>query len=75
MVSNISLEALYDKTGSIYKLVVMAARRAIEINANSVQTGQNPVDNAMIAALKEISDGKISFKKQKGKAQDAGQKE
>ncbi|MDD5504758.1 MAG: DNA-directed RNA polymerase subunit omega [Candidatus Omnitrophica bacterium] len=73
MVPNIGLEVLYAKTGSIYKLVVMAAKRAIEINAAAAQTVQNPVDNAMGAALDEIAAGKLSFKKQKGKAQDAAQ--
>ena len=62
---NIDLETLYDKTGSIYKLVVMAAKRAIEINAGAAQLTQHQKDNVIAIALQEISEGKVSFKTRK----------
>ena len=62
---DINLETLYKKTNSIYKLVVIAARRAIEINAGAAQLTQCQKDNVIVAALQEISEGKISFKARK----------
>ena len=62
---DINLETLYKKTNSIYKLVVIAARRAIEINAGAAQLTQHQKDNVIVAALQEISEGKISFKARK----------
>ena len=59
---SISLETLYNKTGSIYKLVVMASRRASELNAGAAQLTQHQKDNVMATALQEILEGKISFK-------------
>jgi DNA-directed RNA polymerase omega subunit len=59
---SISIETLYNKTGSIYKLVVMASRRASELNAGATQLVQHQKDNVIAAALQEISEGKISFK-------------
>ncbi len=62
---NIDLETLYNKTGSIYKLVVMAAKRAIEINAGAAQLTQHQKGNVIATALQEISEGKVSFKARK----------
>ena len=59
---DINLETLYDKVGSIYKLVVMATMRAIEINAGAAQLTQHQKDNIITTVLQEISEGKISFK-------------
>ena len=63
--TNINLEALYNKTGSIYKLVVTAARRAIELNAGAAGLTQHQKDNVIVMALQEISEGKVSFKAHK----------
>jgi len=62
---DINLETLYEKTGSIYKLVVTAARRATELNAGAAQLTQDQKDNVIVAALQEISEGKVSFKPRK----------
>ena len=59
----IDREELINKTGSIYKLVTMAAMRAAELSdgaARLVEVGQDvKVGNI---ALKEIAAGKISYK-------------
>ena len=59
----IPIEDLLKRTGSIYKLVLLAARRAIEIS----ETGQKLVDisprvKASTVALEEIKEGKVSYK-------------
>lgn len=61
--SYIPLEDLLGKAESIYKLVLLAARRAIEIS----DTGQRLVDispkvKASTVALEEIKEGKVSYK-------------
>lgn len=57
-----TLENLYDRTGSMYKLVVMASKRAIELNAGAVQLSHVQQNNILATALQEIAEGKISFK-------------
>jgi DNA-directed RNA polymerase omega subunit len=59
-----SLESLYDKTGSIYKLVVLASRRALELNAGAAQLTQEQKENIIETALQEIAEGKVGFKLQ-----------
>lgn len=61
----IELEKLLDKSGgSIYKLVVLASRRALEI-----AEGQNKLVEASasikptVIALMEIAEGKVQYKK------------
>lgn len=61
---DIPIDTLYNKTGSAYKLVILTARRAIELSDGAtplVKTGpagQKP----MSVAIQEILDGKISYK-------------
>jgi DNA-directed RNA polymerase omega subunit len=62
---NVDLETLYNKTGSIYKLVVMATMRAIEINAGAAQLAQHQQGNSITLALREIAEGRVSFKARK----------
>ncbi|MDP8259820.1 MAG: DNA-directed RNA polymerase subunit omega [Candidatus Gygaella obscura] len=56
-----ALENLLDKAnGSVYKLVVMAAKRALEIaegSAKLVEVG--PEEKPTSVALKEIAQGKV----------------
>jgi DNA-directed RNA polymerase omega subunit len=59
-----NLESLYDKTGSIYKLVVLASRRALELNAGAAQLTQEQKENIIETALQEIAEGKVGFKLQ-----------
>jgi DNA-directed RNA polymerase omega subunit len=63
--TKVSLESLYDKTGSIYKLVVLASRRALELNAGAAQLTQEQKENIIETALQEIAEGKVGFKLKK----------
>ncbi len=59
-----AIDQLINKTGSIYKLVVLASRRALELSDNA---GAKLVETEASAkpaevALKEIIEGKISWK-------------
>ncbi|MFH0840278.1 MAG: DNA-directed RNA polymerase subunit omega [Candidatus Omnitrophota bacterium] len=61
-VSYVPLEDLMKKVDSIYRLVLMASRRAVEIS----DTGQKLVDisprlKATTVALEEVRQGKISY--------------
>ncbi|OGX26138.1 MAG: DNA-directed RNA polymerase subunit omega [Omnitrophica WOR_2 bacterium RIFCSPHIGHO2_02_FULL_45_21] len=64
---NIYLEDLLDKTdSSIYKLVILATKRALEIAAGApalVEADANTKPTTI--ALREISEGKVKFKKAK----------
>ena len=62
----VPLEKLFDKTGSMYKLVILAARRALELNDGApklvdVHTTMKP----SLVALEEIAQGRIVFKVKK----------
>lgn len=61
------LEDLLDKTGgSVYKLVIMAAKRALEIAEG--QPTLIPADQTIkpsTMAIKEIAAGKVQYKKTK----------
>ncbi len=66
-----STEELLEKTaGSVYKLVILAARRALELSEGSpslVHAG--PKMKPALVALREIAEGKVSLrlkKKEKG---------
>lgn len=61
----ISIEKLYDKTGSMYKLVVLASKRALELNEGAVQLVKTKEKNVSLAALQEIAEGKVVYKKSK----------
>ncbi|OGX31802.1 MAG: DNA-directed RNA polymerase subunit omega [Omnitrophica WOR_2 bacterium RIFCSPLOWO2_12_FULL_46_30] len=64
---NIYLEDLLDKTdSSIYKLVILATKRALEIAAGApalVEADANIKPTTI--ALREIAEGKVKFKKAK----------
>jgi len=66
--SYVAMEELLDKIGSRYKLVILAARRAGELNDG----GQRLVDitpkaKVSTIALEEIKEGKIGYKEVKSK--------
>lgn len=67
-----SIEKLLELTGSsTYKLVIVAAKRALEISEGSprlVETG--PKDKPALIALREISEGKVGMKIKKSKDSD-----
>jgi DNA-directed RNA polymerase omega subunit len=58
--ADISIETLFKKTQSLYKLVVMVSRRATELNAGAASLIPNPDSNVIITALQEIAAGRIS---------------
>jgi DNA-directed RNA polymerase omega subunit len=62
-----SLENLLDKTGySVYKLVNLASRRALEIAEGQPTLVQaNPMVKPSNVALEEIRQGKVRLKKTK----------
>jgi len=59
----ISIEELLKKTGgSVYKLVILASRRAYELNKGAVPlVKKEKTSKLSIVALREIQEGKISF--------------
>ncbi len=59
---HVALEDLLDKTDSIYKLTVLAARRALELNMGVPKLIETTDKNPIIVALEEIAEGKISYK-------------
>ena len=62
-------ENLLKKTGgSVYKLVVLASRRALELGAGSEKlVNASPNEKPTSVALKEIVEEKINYKKDKEK--------
>lgn len=64
---NIYLEDLLNKTdSSIYKVVILATKRALEIAAGApglVEADANSKPTTI--ALREIAEGKVKFKKEK----------
>ena len=60
-----SMENLLDKTGSVYKLVILASKRALELNEGSPKLTETDSKKVTTIALDEIRDGKISIKEKK----------
>ena len=56
-----SIESLYDKTHSMYKLVVLASMRALELNAGAAQLTEQEKNNVLQVALHEIMEDKITY--------------
>jgi len=60
---SIGIDELVKKTGSIYKLVGLAARRAVELNDGAQKLVDCPQDEKVTTvALREIVAGKVSLK-------------
>ena len=65
---DIPIDKLFDKTGSIYKLVTLTVMRAIELGGGSNTLLNAPGDGRPInMALEEILADKISYKVKEGK--------
>jgi len=59
----ISMDELIDKAGSIYKLTVLAARRAAELNQGATPLVDLPLaTKPTTVALAEIRAGKVAYK-------------
>ena len=63
---NVPIEELNKNVGSIYKLVILAARRAAELNEGAAPLIQIDSKKAATIALEEIRQGLVTYK-QKGK--------
>jgi DNA-directed RNA polymerase omega subunit len=65
----IPMEKLLEKAGSVYKIVIVAAKRALELSEGSpslVPAGAK--EKPALVALREIAEGKIRIKKSKAKS-------
>lgn len=63
---SIAIDELVKKTGSIYKLVRIAAQRAVELNDGAQKLVECPHgEKVTTTALREIVAGKISLKVKK----------
>ena len=64
----IEIDKLLDKTGSIYKLSLITALRAIELSEGAAKLVDiSPEEKFANIALKEIMEGKVSYKKKEKK--------
>ena len=60
----VNVQELINKTGSAYKLVIMASLRAIELGEGAAKLVDAPLEEKPLnIALQEISEGKVSYKK------------
>ena len=62
----IDVEKLLEKTGSVYKLVIIAAKRALELSEGSprlVEAGAK--EKPALVALREMVAGKVSLRPKK----------
>lgn len=63
--AQISTEDVLDKTNSIYKLVILASKRALELNEGSPKLVETDSKKISTIALEEIKSGKIGMKEKK----------
>ena len=60
---DVPIDRLIEKTGSVYKLALLAAMRAVEIGNGSPRLVEMRADAKPVnVAMQEILDGKISYK-------------
>ncbi|MBI3322191.1 MAG: DNA-directed RNA polymerase subunit omega [Candidatus Omnitrophica bacterium] len=58
-----SVEELLPRTGSVYKLVIIAAKRALEISDGSPKLVESsPKEKPALISLREIGEGRIGMK-------------
>ena len=63
MTQEVDIQKVLDKVGSLYKLVVLTAMRAVELSDGAANlTGDKPEPKTINAALKEILEGRIEYK-------------
>jgi DNA-directed RNA polymerase omega subunit len=63
--SYVPVQNLLDKTNSIYKLVVLASKRAIELNAGKPKLIETENSNKVSSiALEEIAQGKVKMQEE-----------
>ena len=64
MMAQVPIEELLKRTGSAYKLVLLAAKRAKELAEGSPVLVNTSKQKATSIALEEILSGKVSYKPQ-----------
>lgn len=63
MTQSIGLEKVLSKVGSLYKLVVLTSLRAVELSDGAANLlGEKTDAKSINTALREISEGRISYK-------------
>lgn len=59
----VDIAHLFKQTGSIYKLVVLASARAIELSEGAAKLVDAPLTaKPMNVAIQEIAEGKVTYK-------------
>ena len=65
----IPVEKLMERIGSVYKLVIIAAKRALELSEGSPKLVPGGAkEKPALVALREIVEGKVGMKVKKSKA-------
>lgn len=65
---NVPIDELLNKTGSTYKLVILASLRAIELNEGAHPLVNHAPDAKPVnIAVREILEGKVSYKAKEAK--------
>ena len=60
---SIPVEKLLEKAGSVYKLVIVAAKRALELSEGSPKlVAAGAKEKPALTALREIAEGKVGVK-------------
>lgn len=63
MMAYVPIQELLQKTGSMFKLVILASRRAVELNAGAEQLVESDKNTKVASiALLEILQGKVKIK-------------
>lgn len=65
--SYVPVQDLLAKTDSIYKLVVLASKRAVELNAGAPRLVEADSEKISNIALEEIAQGKVKLATEKKK--------
>jgi DNA-directed RNA polymerase omega subunit len=60
--SYVPIQDLLAKTGSIYKLAVLASKRALELNAGAPRLVESDTEKVSSIALEEIAQDKVKLK-------------
>jgi DNA-directed RNA polymerase omega subunit len=63
--TDVPIEKLYEKTASMYKLVILASKRALELNNGAPRLIEAGTDKVSQIALQEIMNGKVVYKQVK----------
>ena len=65
---NADIQQLYNRTGSAYKLVILAARRAIDLSEGAARLIEAAPDEKVTnVAIHEILQGRITYKTKESK--------